>query len=258
MNIKKNVYATIALATLTLVAVSPVFAETTTQNNNQGNTGNGMMQRNKSGNRGMMRPVVRGTVSAISGNTITVSGKQGFGTTVTTVTYTVDATNAKITKNNTTGTISSIIVGDTIMVQGTVTGTNVVATTIRDGIANGINKNNGTQNNLPSITGNGLPVVAGTITSISGSTFVITNKSNVSYTIDATNAKIAQGPNTITVSNMAVGDMVVVQGTVNGNNIIASSVNDQKVTSTTGTTTEKVNKGFFSRIGSFFGSMFGF
>ena len=205
-----------------------------------------------------MRPVVLGTVASINGNTITVTGKQGFGTTTTT-TYTVDATNAKITKNNTAGSISSIIVGDTIMVQGTVTGTNVVATTIRDGIAQGINKNGQENRNSPLVSaGNGLPIVAGTVTSVSGSTFVITNKSNVTYTVDATNAKITQGANSITVSNITTGDMVVVQGTVNGNSVIASSVNDQKITSTTGGTTETAKKGFFSRIGSFFGSMFGF
>ncbi len=55
-------------------------------------------------------------------------------TTPVTTTYTVDATNATITKNNVAGNISSIAVGDTIMAQGTLTGTNLVATTMRDGV----------------------------------------------------------------------------------------------------------------------------
>ena len=39
-----------------------------------------------------------------------------------------------VTKNNTASSVASIAVGDTVMVQGTVSGTNVTATTIRDGI----------------------------------------------------------------------------------------------------------------------------
>ena len=105
--------------TILFVGSVPVFAQTTTG-------GPGTRSH-------MSRPAVMGTVSAINGNTLTVSGKKGFGSTATTTTYTVDTTNAKITKNNTAGTIASIAVGDTVMVQGTVSGTNVNATTIRDG-----------------------------------------------------------------------------------------------------------------------------
>ncbi len=93
---------------------------------------------------GMMKPGVFGTVSAVSGNIITVTSTHRTGPrpaagstttpTTTTTTYTVDATNATITKNNVAGTISSIAVGDTIIAQGTLTGTNLVATTIRDGV----------------------------------------------------------------------------------------------------------------------------
>ncbi len=50
--------------------------------------------------------------------------------------YTVDATNAKIYKGSVTSTVavSDIAQGDTVMVQGTITGTNVAATVIRDGV----------------------------------------------------------------------------------------------------------------------------
>ena len=54
-------------------------------------------------------------------------------------TYTVDATNAKVMKSATSGvkpttaTIADIQVGDTVMVQGTVSGTSVTATSIFDG-----------------------------------------------------------------------------------------------------------------------------
>jgi hypothetical protein len=148
------------------------------------------------------------------------------------------------------------------MAQGTLTGTNLVATNIRDGVmmrGNGSKNGTGVGTNQPSpITGNGQPVVAGAVTSVNGGSIVITNKSNVSYTVDATNAKIVQGQNTISISNIAVGDMLVVQGTVNGNTVTASSVIDQKVVSSTTTGTTTPSKGFFGSIGSFFARIFGF
>ena len=249
-----------------MVAV-PVLADNPSTGQPNNGVGNGMMYGRI--NKGM-RPGIFGTVSSVSGNTITVSGKQGLGlalgaTNTTLTTFTVDATNAKITKNNTAGTIASIVVGDTVSVQGTVNGTNVVATMIRDGVRNGLGKgldkagtNNGSAQ-LPAITGNGQPVVLGTIATINGSTLTITNKSNVTYTIDATNAKIVQGPNTITVSGVKVGDTVIVQGTVNGTNITASNIIDQtKPASTTTPATAGAHGGFFAGIGSFFARLFGF
>jgi len=265
MKINKNVYIMIALATLTLTTVSPVFAENTNSTNQpNGNIKGGMVRKDK----GMMRPAVVGQVTAVSGNTITITSKQGFERkdnttttpTVTTITFTIDATNAKIEKGGTTGTLASIIVGDTIMVQGTTTGTNVVATNIRDGIVRGQNQdkgtNNGTQPIPTSMQGDGLPIIAGSVTSISGNNIVITNKSNVTYTIDATNAKITIGQTTGTITNIIVGNQILVQGTINGNSVVATNIYDQARPAAT-TNTPKA-KGFFGKIGLFFGHMFGF
>lgn len=287
-------------------------------------------------------PGIFGTVSAISGNSITVNSK-GFGQTPTATTYTVDATNATVTKNNAASTVSSIAVGDTISVQGTVSGTNVTATTIRDGVTMGgmgrgfggrgsgivgtvasingtsltvtskarpnasgttatattytvdassatVNKNGaassvasiavgdtvmiqGTVSGTsvtaktindgmpqPAITGNGQPVVAGKVTSVSGTTLTITNNSNVTYTIDASGAKVTQGQNTIATSNINNGYTVVVQGTVNGTSVVAASVIDQTrpAGTTTGSAAGQSNPGFFGSIGNFFMHMFGF
>jgi hypothetical protein len=277
MKNKKYVYSAIVLTTLSaLVTAIPALADntaptTTTAPSAWGNgSGRGMMNR---GGRGMMKPGVFGTVSAVSGNTITVSGEQGFSPNAVATTFTVDATNAKIVKNSVVGlsTISNIAVGDFIMAQGTLTGNNLVATMIRDGqpgIGNrggGNNSKNGNQSGKISpvslITGNGQPVVAGNVSAVNGSTLTITNKSNVSYTVDVTNAKIVQGQNTILVSNVVVGDSVIVQGAVNGNDIVASSIIDQArpAGATTGTTaTTKPHQGFFAGVGSFFAHIFGF
>jgi hypothetical protein len=262
MSNKKYIYGFMTLTLLaTLATAVPALADTTTSTTKDKGAWGQSMRGND--NRVNMKPAVFGTVSAVSGNTITVAGKQGFDTNAVATTFTVDATNAKITKNNVVGTVSSILVGDTVMAQGTLTGTNLVATTIRDGQTGKEMRGNNTDSKsntsktppVSPITGNGQPIVAGIVSSISGSTITITNKSNVSYTVDTTNAKIVQGTNTILISNVVVGDMIVVQGTVNGNTIVASSVINQ--TKPVNTTTQQ-HKGFFAGIGSFFASIFGF
>jgi hypothetical protein len=71
-----------------------------------------------------VRPVLAGRVFAINGNIITVVGRQDErpNPTSTPVTYTVNATNTTVVvkKDKGTSTLSSILVGDMIMVQGTV------------------------------------------------------------------------------------------------------------------------------------------
>ncbi|MFA5358394.1 MAG: DUF5666 domain-containing protein [Patescibacteria group bacterium] len=93
-------------------------------------------------------PGVTGTVADISGTTITLTGKQGFGENATDVTYTVDASSSTVKKisapttdsntnvskpTETTISVSDIQVGDTLMITGTVSGTTVTATAIMDG-----------------------------------------------------------------------------------------------------------------------------
>lgn len=68
----------------------------------------------------------RGTVTSVSGNTITLTGKDGK-------TYTVDAGSAQIAKVSSI-TVGSVQVGDTLDVQGDVSGTTVTAKHIMDGI----------------------------------------------------------------------------------------------------------------------------
>ncbi len=202
------------------------------------------------------KPNIMGTVSAISGTTITVISKNpvkkiiSTTTTETSITYTVDASNATVEKNGVASLVSNIAVGDIISIEGTVSGTSIIATKIRDGVVLPKKDTNGNTKGIVDI-GNGQPVVAGNVTVVNGATLTITNKSNVTYTIDTTNAKITKGKDTITISGVAVGDAIIVQGTVNGNSIVASSVIDQ-------TTNEKTNQGFFGSIGSFFAHLFGF
>ena len=222
----------------------------------------------------MMGRGIFGTVSSVNGTTLTVTGKQGFGSTTTQVSYSVDASSATVTKNNAASTLSAVAVGDTVAIQGTVTGTNVVAKNIRDGVMAPGNKNgkdgkpgenngNGGEGNgnngMPAIQGNGQPIVAGNVTSISGNSIVINNKSNVQYTIDATNAKILKGGNsTSTLANISVGDSVVVQGAITGNSVVASSILDGGTPAPVTPGTPPHPQGFLGGIRSFFGRIFGF
>lgn len=69
---------------------------------------------------------VSGTVTAVSGNTITITGRDGKS-------YTVDASTANIEKIESIP-VSSIQVGDTIGAHGTLNGTNLTANQIMDGL----------------------------------------------------------------------------------------------------------------------------
>lgn len=88
-------------------------------------------------NGGGMSPGIFGTVSAASGSTLTIESR-GFGQSSSAVTYTVDASNATVTKNNTSASLSDIVVGDMVMIEGIVTGNAVTATTIHDVILKGM------------------------------------------------------------------------------------------------------------------------
>ena len=67
---------------------------------------------------------IMGKVTAVSGSTITLTNPKG-------TTYTVNAASAKVQKMA-TGSLSDVVVGDTIGIQGTVSGNTVTATTIMD------------------------------------------------------------------------------------------------------------------------------
>ncbi len=271
--------AATALVATSLFAVS-AFADTTAQASpQQPEQGQhegfmGGMMRGKSGGMMMGQHGILGTVASINGTTLTVTTKARpmrapENSTTTTpvpatpapITYTVDASKATVMKAGSASAVSNIAAGDTIMVMGTTSGTTVTASRIMDGFVMGA-RPAGTEDMQNSvITGNGEPVVAGSVTAISGNTITITNKSNVTYTVDATNAKVEKGNAASAISNVAVGDMIVAQGTVNGNSVTASSVLDQGATPTTpanGQPAPAAHKGFFGAIGGFFSHLFGF
>jgi hypothetical protein len=170
-------------------------------------------------------PAAVGTVTAISGNSITLTDKKSN------TTYTVDATNASITERTksttapvagvrpapTTITVSQIAVGDTLMVQGTTSGTTITATKIADGV--------GGMGGFGGGHGGRGPGVMGTVTAVNGNTVTVTGKDGKSYTVDASASTVGK-IQTITVAGIQVGDSVGIQGTVNGTSVTAKSIMD--------------------------------
>lgn len=115
---------------------------------------------------------------------------------------------------------------------------------------------NGNMPLSPIMQGNGQPIVGGTISAVSGNTLTLTNKSNVTYTVDVSAATVYKSNATSSVSNLSVGDKVVVQGAVNGSAVTASTVVDQNASANAANSDKKL--GFFGAIRGFFHSMFGF
>jgi hypothetical protein len=209
-------------------------------------------------------PGVFGTVSAVNGTTLTVTSKGGpvnQGSSGTT--YTVNASGATVIKNGATSTVSAIVTGDTVMVQGAVSGTTITATKISDGMPQGMGMGKGGGGALASLQGNGEPVVGGSVSAINGDSLTVTNKSNVTYTVDATNATVIVKNATSSLADISTGDNVIVQGTVNGNAVTASSVIDQGTQSSSGNGNGGPGMmhgigGIVGAIGGFFQHLFGF
>ena len=220
-----------------------------------------------------LRPMVVGTVASTpdARGTFTVTAKDwkrgGTPSSATTATtYTVDTTSSTtVTKAGAASSVSAIAVGDTVMVRGALSGSTVAATAVRDGRA-GFKGMPGQRpaTTTPAITGNGEPVIGGSVSAISGSSITITNQGSTAYTIDASSAKITKhGVTDATLSNVVVGDRVVAQGTVNGTSMTASSVVDQGTAPTssasgTGSAPAGHTGGFLGAIGGFFSRLFGF
>ena len=244
---RKIYLSTFALLLLVSVGVATkVFADTTNIGLKGGiRAGMGDTMMNHGGG-------VFGTVTAVSGNSITLTSK-GFGPNKTATTYTIDATGATVMKDGVASSVSNIAVGDSISVQGTVNGTSVTATNIRDGRGAGPNNTAGLEASIPE--GNGQPIIGGSVTAVSGSTITITNKSNVAYTVDVSGAKITKSGKAGTATDIVVGDTVIAQGTVNGTAVTAVNFVDQgQIKAGHG----PAHKGFFGAIGSFFARLFGF
>lgn len=165
-------------------------------------------------------PGVHGTITAISGNTITLTDEMNN------TSYTIDASAASVVKieapatkgeapTETTLSVSSLSVGDKIGVEGTVSGTSVSATKIMTGMGGfmghggpGMGRGRGT---------------SGTVTAVSGNTITITGDNGTTYTVDASSAKVSKVVEE-SVSDIQVGDRIGAQGQLSGTTVTANHV----------------------------------
>ncbi len=210
---KKVPKSLVALAALVAIGAGAGVAGIASAQTATGTTGTTQTQ---GAHRG---PGVRGTVASINGNTLTVTGKDN-------TTYIVDVSGAKVLKGTagaapTTGSVSDIKVGDTVGVRGTVTGVNVTATEVMDGIGG---RGMGMMGGRGSMHGEGRGVM-GKVTAVNGSTLTITNTDGTSYTVDASAAKVSKTTD-ITVGDIQVGDTVGVMGTLSGSSVKAVHIMD--------------------------------
>jgi hypothetical protein len=150
-----------------------------------------------------------GTVTAVSGNTISMTGTGSAATA-----YTVDATNAKVyRKYGATMQVSVIQTGDTLQVRGPVNGAIIAATTIRD---QSQQQRNGT--------------FTGSVTAVSGSSFTIQSKARSSQTVSTDSTTVFDKNGAVDssgVADVAVGSNVTVTGLWDStnSNVAASKVN---------------------------------
>lgn len=70
------------------------------------------------------------------------------------------------------------------------------------------------------------PGVHGTVSSVSGTTLIVTDPNGTAYTVDASKATVMKAQATASVSDIAVGDTVGVRGTVNGTQVTATDIMD--------------------------------
>ena len=156
---------------------------------------------------------VNGTIASINGTTLSVTGSNK-------TTYTVDASQAKLSEGMTTSlTLSSVQVGDKISANGTLTGTNLVAKMIRDNSFEGRN------------------IFSGSVSAINGSSITLTGHNKTTVTIDASQATITKPqrptsatatPTTtaLTLTDIKTGDRLTAFGALNGTTVSATQISD--------------------------------
>ncbi len=224
-NLNKTIVTFLGIATLgagagaaaiASAATAPANTVPTTQN-----AGKGMGL----GRRGP--PGIIGTVTLVNGMSITVKDRSGSD-------YSVDLTSAKITKNvggtaPTTITATDINIGDTIGVRGQISGSSVTATFAMDGISLTIPDaapvGDKSENKQSGFGGHRGPGLSGKVSAVSGTTVTITAADGTTYTVDAASAKLSK-LQTITTSDLVVGDEVGVRGSISGTSVTATDIMD--------------------------------
>lgn len=87
------------------------------------------------------------------------------------------------------------------------------------------------------INNSGEPIVAGKVLTINNNVLAITNEGKIAYNINFSRAIIVKGNVGTSAADIAVGDYLLVQGTVNGAAVAASLIIDQSIVGGTASST---------------------
>lgn len=187
-----------------------------------------------------------GTVTAINGSTITIKSDRDN------TTYAVVADGAKIYQGSSAKTVADIKIGDTILVDGSISGTSILAIRILNTDRDKNIPDNNEWKNFKS-------GIVGEVTAVNGNILTVSAKSGTSYTVNTSGAKLQKEQGVaINLSDIKVGDSVLIQGSVSGTTVTASNVFDVEATA------QKIEDrkdngnhyGFFHRLGLWFGGIF--
>lgn len=190
------------------------------------NTGGSFMKHMK-GTLGHTAPTAFGKITAINGTSITIVGKSN-------TTYTVDAANAKILKGkNKAAALSDLAVNNMIVVEGTLNGTTITATSIRVGGPRGV------EGGKPSIMAP--KGVMGTVSTVTGTNFTVASHAFLPHmkgstttvaTIPTTLVNVVTGSNTVFMKDGVTSSITAV---VSGARVIVEGTKDAAGTTVTAT-----------------------
>ena len=162
----------------------------------------------KRGDNAKAGVTVSGTVSAVSGSTITLAGSNG-------TTYTVDVSHATISDRNDASVIANVAVGDMLVVKGTLAGSVITAKKIRD--------TSFVHRAFLSAIG---AVGAGVVTRVDGSVFTLKSRGVSGTTTVTTNASTTYKVNGVatTSSALGVGSRAIVFGSTDASGSITATL----------------------------------
>lgn len=173
------------------------------------------------------KPTALGLVTAINGNSLTITTKDG-------TVYTIDASKATIkgfTKDKKTITLADLKVGDQIAVTGTLSGTAISATSIIDGFGGRMGHDNeDKQGHMPGLFGTVATTNGGvfTVTMVNrfnsttpNRTFTVNTSATTTYTKDGQAA---------TLTDLATGERVMIQGMVDTSSLTVAATKVNIVT----------------------------
>lgn len=175
-----------------------------------------------------------GSISAVSGSTLTIKDFNGQSTKVATTSKTT------VTKS-VSGALSDINVGDHVTVVGTGSTTQLAAQRITDtgtsatagGTAGGAFPGGGGGGNgngaAPPGGTSSFSFATGTVKSVNESTFVVASSSGSTSTVTTSSSTTVTKQTAGTVSDLSVGEQVVVTGTTNNGVVTATSIREGAV-----------------------------